>query len=119
MTTLVSILLGAIVGWGLYVIFRGMMSSDYERYVAAREMTAKLEQDAAIAAKAQKHVEAISEAYHIHFDCKGKTLCLHPNDSVVLPYIVMANRDARPMRLLGMQVSFDRELEPGQWRIES
>ena len=82
-------------------------------------MVAQFERDAAIATKAQKHVEAISEAYHIHFDCGGKRLYLHPHDDVVLPYIVMANRDARPMRLLGMQVSFDRELEPGQWRIES
>lgn len=118
-----AFIIGAIIGWGLYIILRGMASASHERHIAARQSAARrwaaVCQDGKLAERAREQIHAVSDAWHIYSEGRATRLFVHPSDEVILPYIVATNRGMDgPLRFCGMTVLYDSFLPIGDWRIE-
>lgn len=81
----------------------------------------QFQNDYETAERAKSAVEAIGQSWHLDWEGKATKLFVHPSDDVMLPYVVMTNRDGPvngPLKFCGMTVALDHTLKPGAWRIE-
>jgi hypothetical protein len=81
----------------------------------------QFQNDYETAEKAKSMAEAIGESWHLEWEGRATKLFLHPADDVMLPYVVMINRDGPmngPLKFCGMTVALDHALKAGAWRIE-
>lgn len=81
----------------------------------------QFQNDYETAERAKLMVNAIGRSWHLEWEGKATKLFLHPADDVMLPYVVMTNRDSpmgEPLKFCGMTVALDHALKCGAWRIE-